>query len=418
MNPIQTDLDPIDVEVVRKDFPLLSREVHGRPIVYLDSAATSLQPRSVLSAMERYYETTHANVHRGVFATAEEATHLYEQTREIVGRFINAPRPATEIVFTKNTTESINLVAKTWGTANLREGDVVLVSEMEHHANIVPWFQLREATGVEVRFIPVGDDYRLDLTKLDELLEGVKLLSVTAMSNVLGTKNPIAELAEAAHRVGALISVDGAQSIVHGVTDVRELDIDFLSFSGHKMLGPTGIGVLWTRESVLDTMGPFLGGGGMIADVRVDGFTPAKGVARFEAGTPPIAETVGLHAAVRYLTGLGMDNVADHDHELTVDALTRLESSFDGRVRIIGPSDTKDRGGVISLDVEGVHPHDVAQVLDQFGVCVRPGHHCAKPLMKRFGLAATARASFGPYSTARDTDVLLEALASAVTMFG
>jgi cysteine desulfurase / selenocysteine lyase len=225
-------------------------------------------------------------------------------------------------------------------------------------------------------------------------------------------------LAEAAHRVGALISVDGAQSIVHGVTDVRELDIDFLSFSGHKMLGPTGIGVLWTRESVLDTMGPFLGGGGMIADVRVDGFTPAKGVARFEAGTPPIAETVGLHAAVRYLTGLGMDNVADHDHELTVDALTRLESSFDGRVRIIGPSDTKDRGGVISLDVEGVHPHDVAQVLDQFGVCVRPGHHCAKPLMKRFGLAATARASFGPYSTARDTDVLLEALASAVTMFG
>jgi cysteine desulfurase / selenocysteine lyase len=403
---------------VRADIPLLQREINGRKITYLDSGASSLQPNAVIDAMSRYYELRHANVHRGVYQTANEATEAYEGSRAAVATFLNAPGGADEIVFTKNTTESLNLVAKTWGAANLSEGDVVLVTEMEHHANIVPWFQLREATGVEVRFIPVGDDYRLDLTKLDELLEGVKLLSVTAMSNVLGTRNPIGELAEAAHRVGALIAVDGAQSIVHGVTDVRELDIDFLAFSGHKMLGPTGIGVLWTRESVLDTMGPFMGGGGMIADVRLDGFTPAKGVARFEAGTPPIAETVGLHAAIRYLTGLGMENVADHDHELTVDALTRLESSFDGRVRVIGPSDTKDRGGVISLDVEGVHPHDVAQVLDEFGVCVRPGHHCAKPLMKRFGLAATARASFGPYSLTRDTDVLLEALSSAVTMFG
>ena len=403
---------------VRADIPLLQREINGRKITYLDSGASSLQPNAVIDAMSRYYELRHANVHRGVYQTANEATEAYEGSRSAVAAFLNAPGGADEVVFTKNTTESINLIARTWGAANLGEGDVVLVSEMEHHANIVPWFQLRDATGVEVRFIPVGDDYRLDLTKLDELLDGVKLLSVTAMSNVLGTKNPIGELAEAAHRVGALIAVDGAQSIVHGVTDVRELDIDFLAFSGHKMLGPTGIGVLWTRETVLDTMSPFMGGGGMIADVRVDGFTPAKGVARFEAGTPPIAESVGLHAAVRYLTGLGMENVADHDHELTVDALTRLESSFDGRVRVIGPSDTKDRGGVISLDVEGVHPHDVAQVLDQFGVCVRPGHHCAKPLMKRFGLAATARASFGPYSLTRDTDVLLEALASAVTMFG
>jgi cysteine desulfurase/selenocysteine lyase len=396
----------------------LQRQINGRKITYLDSGASSLQPNAVIDAMSRYYELRHANVHRGVYQTANEATEAYEGSRAAVAAFLNAPGGADEVVFTKNTTESINLIARSWGAAHLGEGDVVLVSEMEHHANIVPWFQLRETTGVEVRFIPVGEDYRLDLTKLDELLEGVKLLSVTAMSNVLGTKNPLGELAEAAHRVGALIAVDGAQSIVHGVTDVRELDIDFLAFSGHKMLGPTGIGVLWTRESVLDTMGPFMGGGGMIADVRVDGFTPAKGVARFEAGTPPIAEAVGLHAAVRYLTGLGMENVADHDHELTVDALTRLESSFDGRVRVIGPSDTKDRGGVISLDVDGVHPHDVAQVLDQFGVCVRPGHHCAKPLMKRFGLAATARASFGPYSMTRDTDVLLEALSSAVTMFG
>jgi cysteine desulfurase/selenocysteine lyase len=398
--------------------PLLQRVINGRRITYLDSGASSLQPNAVIDAMSRYYELRHANVHRGVYQTANEATEAYEGSRGAVATFINAPGGADEVVFTKNTTESINLIAKTWGASNLKSGDVVLVTQMEHHANIVPWFQLREATGVEVRFIPVGDDYRLDLTQLDELLDGVKLLSVTAMSNVLGTKNPIGELADAAHRVGALIAVDAAQSIVHGPTDVRDLDIDFMAFSGHKMLGPTGIGVLWTRHSVLDTMGPFMGGGGMIADVRIDGFTPAKGVARFEAGTPPIAESVGLHAAVRYLTGLGMDNVADHDHELTVDALTRLESSFDGRVRIVGPSDTKDRGGVISLDVQGVHPHDVAQVLDQYGVCVRPGHHCAKPLMRRFGLAATARASFGPYSMKSDTDVLIEALGDAVTLFG
>ncbi|MFY9782153.1 MAG: SufS family cysteine desulfurase [Acidimicrobiales bacterium] len=403
---------------VRADIPELRRVVNGRPITYLDSGASSLQPAAVIDAMSRYYQLRHANVHRGVYQTANEATEAYEGSRAAVAQFINAPGGANEVVFTKNATESINLIARSWGATNLKRGDVVLLSQMEHHANIVPWFQLRESTGIEVRFIPVSNDFRLDLTKLDELLEGVKLLSVTGMSNVLGTKNPLGELAEAAHRVGALIAVDGAQTIVHGPLDVNDLDIDFLAFSGHKMLGPTGIGVLWTRESVLDTMPPFLGGGGMIADVRTDGFTPAKGVARFEAGTPPIAETVGLHAAVLYLTGLGMDNVADHDHELTLDALTRLESTFAGRVRVVGPHDMKDRGGVISLDVEGVHPHDVAQVLDQFGVCVRPGHHCAKPLMRRFGLAATARVSFGPYSMTQDTDVLLEALEDAVKMFG
>jgi len=309
---------------VRADVPLLRRMVNGRRITYLDSGASSLQPRAVIEAMSRYYELRHANVHRGVYQTANEATEEYEGARAAVASFINAPGGPDEVVFTKNTTESFNLLAHSWGASTLTPGDVVLVSEMEHHANIVPWFQLRDATGIEVRFIPVSDDYRLDLTKLDELLEGVKLVSVTAMSNVLGTKNPIGELAQAAHGAGALIAVDAAQSIVHGPTDVRELDVDFLAFSGHKMLGPTGIGVLWTRASVLESMPPFLGGGGMIADVRLDGFTPAKGVARFEAGTPPIAETVGLHAAVRYLEGLGMDNVADHDHELTVDALSRL----------------------------------------------------------------------------------------------
>jgi cysteine desulfurase/selenocysteine lyase len=403
---------------VRADIPLLSRVINGRPITYLDSGASSLQPHAVIDAMSRYYELRHANVHRGVYQTANEATEAYEGSRGAVAGFINAPGGEDEVVFTKNTTESFNLLAKSWGASNLTSGDVVLVSEMEHHANIVPWFQLREVLGIEVRFIPVNDDYRLDLTNLDELLKGVKLLSITGMSNVLGTKNPLAELAKAAHAAGALIAVDGAQMVPHGPVDVKALDIDFFAFSGHKMLGPTGIGVLWTRQAVLDTMPPFLGGGGMIADVSVSGFTPAKGVARFEAGTPPIAEAVGLHAAVRYLEGLGMDNVAAHEQFLTNDCLRRLELSFDGRVRVIGPQDTHDRGGVISLDVEGVHPHDVAQVLDQFGVCVRPGHHCAKPLMRRFGLAATARASFGPYSLTKDTDVLIEALEHALKMFG
>ena len=407
-----------DARRVRLDTPLLTREINGRAITYLDSASSSLPPRAVIEAMSRYYEIRHANVHRGVYQTAVESTDAYESARVAVAEFIKAPGGAGEIVFTKNTTEAFNLLAKSWGAHNLRQGDVVLVSEMEHHANIVPWFQLRESTGIEVRFIPVTDDYRLDLSNIDELMRGVKLLSITAMSNVLGTVNPIRELATIAHRHHALIAVDAAQSVAHRATNVVELDADFLLFSGHKMLGPTGIGVLWTRREILEDMPPFLGGGGMIADVRTDGYVPATGPARFEAGTPPIAEAVGLGAAVRYLEGLGMDAVERYEHHLTGDALIRLRDHFDGRVRIIGPQENVERGGVISLDVEGVHPHDVAQVLDQFGVCVRPGHHCAKPLMRRFGLAATARASFGPYSSTQDTDTLLEALASAVAMFG
>jgi cysteine desulfurase/selenocysteine lyase len=392
--------------------------IFDHPITYLDTASTSLQPNAVIDAMSRYYQLRHANVHRAVYQTASEATAAYEGSREAVARFINAPGGAGEIVFTKNATESFNLLAKSWGARFLEAGDVVLVAEMEHHANIVPWFQLAEATGVEVRFIPTTDDYRLDLSRIDELMTGVKLLSVTGMSNVLGTINPIRDLAAIAHGHGALIAVDGAQSVAHAPTDVVALDIDFLCFTGHKMLGPTGIGVFWTREDVLDSMPPFLGGGGMIADVRTDGYTPANGPTRFEAGTPPIAEAVGLNAAVLYLEGLGMTNIVRHEHALAADALARLALEFQGRVRVIGPSDTTERGGVISLDVEGVHPHDVAQVLDQFGVCVRPGHHCAKPLMRRFGLAATVRASYGPYSNTRDTDVLIEALGHAVKMFG
>jgi cysteine desulfurase/selenocysteine lyase len=403
---------------VRADIAQLNRVVFDRPITYLDTASTSLQPNAVIDAMSRYYQLRHANVHRAVYQTASEATAAYEGSRESVARFVNAPGGAGEVVFTKNATESFNLLAKSWGAANLRAGDVVLVSEMEHHANIVPWFQLREQTGVEVRFIPTTDDYRLDLSGIDELMRDVKLLSITGMSNVLGTINPINELATIAHRHGALIAVDGAQSVAHAPTDVVALDIDFLVFTGHKMLGPTGIGVFWTREDILDAMPPFLGGGGMIADVRTDGYTPANGPTRFEAGTPPIAEAVGLNAAVLYLEGLGMTNVVRHEHALASDVLTRLALEFEGRVHVIGPGDMTDRGGVISLDVEGVHPHDVAQVLDQFAVCVRPGHHCAKPLMRRFGLAATVRASYGPYSMAKDTDVLIEALGHAVKMFG
>jgi cysteine desulfurase/selenocysteine lyase len=403
---------------VRSDIPQLNRRIFDHPLTYLDTSSTSLQPNAVIDAMSRYYQLRHANVHRAVYQTASEATAAYEGAREHVARFINAPGGASEIVFTKNATESFNLLAKSWGAANLTADDVVLVTEMEHHANIVPWFQLREQTGVEVRFVPVTDDYRLDLSHLDELMKGVKLLSVTGMSNVLGTINPINELARVAHRHGALIAVDGAQSVAHSPTDVGALDIDFLCFTGHKMLGPTGIGVFWTREDILASMPPFLGGGGMIADVRLDGYVAADGPTGFEAGTPPIAEAVGLGAAVLYLEGIGLSNVVLHEHALAADALNRLALEFEGRVRIIGPPDMTERGGVISLDVDGVHPHDVAQVLDQFGVCVRPGHHCAKPLMRRFGLAATVRASYGPYSLAKDTDVLLEALAHAVKMFG
>jgi len=410
-----THFDPL---AVRSDVPLLGRVINGHPITYLDSGATSLTPRPVIEAMSHYYENNHANVHRGVYQTAAESTALYEGAREAAARFLNAPGGAREIIFTKGCTESFNLLARSWGAANLGAGDVVLLSEMEHHANIVPWFQLRDSHGIEVRFIPVTDDFRLDLTDLDALLAGVKLVSITAMSNVLGTINPIKELAQAAHRVGALIAVDGAQSVAHSATDIADLDIDFLAFSAHKMLGPTGFGVLWGRLELLEAMPPFLGGGGMIGDVSTSGFTTAPVPAKFEAGTPPIAEAVGFGAAVRYLEALGMDNIAAYEQTLTADALHRLAAEFGERVRIIGPTTTDRRGGVISLDVEGVHPHDVSQVLDQHGVCIRPGHHCAKPLMKRFGLSATARASFGPYSTTGDTDALIVALHDAIAMFG
>jgi cysteine desulfurase/selenocysteine lyase len=408
----------LDVATLRKDFPLLAREVNGRPITYLDSASSGQRPVAVLDAMRHYDETTHANVHRGVYSIAVEATRLFEAARHNVGRFIGAPDPTREIVFTKNATEGINLVAHTWGRANLHPGDAIVLTEMEHHANIVPWHMLAEERGLTIRWIPVDDDGRLDLTDLASLVEGAKLVGVTCMSNVLGTINPISDIAEAAHAAGAVVVADGAQSVPHLPTEVAGLGVDFLAFSSHKMLGPTGIGVLWGRGDLLSELPPFLGGGEMILDVRKDGFTPNDIPWRFEAGTPPITEAIGLGAAVDYLQTVGMEAVRAHDVSLTTYAMATLAERFGDDIHIFGPADPSERGGVLSFAYRAIHPHDISQILDQYGVCVRAGHHCAKPLMRRLGVNATARASFGPYNDESDVDTLADALTEAGAFFG
>jgi cysteine desulfurase/selenocysteine lyase len=408
----------LDVATLRKDFPLLAREVNGRPITYLDSASSGQRPVAVLDAMRHYDETTHANVHRGVYSIAVEATRLFEAARHNVGRFIGAPDPTREIVFTKNATEGINLVAHTWGRANLHPGDAIVLTEMEHHANIVPWHMLAEERGLTIRWIPVDDDGRLDLTDLASLVEGAKLVGVTCMSNVLGTINPISDIAEAAHAAGAVVVADGAQSVPHLPTEVAGLGVDFLAFSSHKMLGPTGIGVLWGRGDLLSELPPFLGGGEMILDVRKDGFTPNDIPWRFEAGTPPITEAIGLGAAVDYLQTVGMEAVRAHDVSLTTYAMATLAERFGDDIHIFGPADPSERGGVLSFAYRDIHPHDISQILDQYGVCVRAGHHCAKPLMRRLGVNATARASFGPYNDESDVDTLADALTEAGAFFG
>ena len=355
-------------------------------------------------------------MHRAAYTLAEEATNALEHARGAVARFIGAPS-ADEIVFTKNATESINLVARSWGAANLGPGDAVLLTQLEHHANIVPWQQLAAERGFEIRWIPLTDDAQLDLTDLDELLDGVKLLSITAMSNVVGVIPPIRELADRAHAAGALVCVDACQYVPHVPTDVGELGADFLAFSGHKLCGPTGVGVLWARRDLLDAMPPFLGGGGMILDVRLDGFVPAEVPHKFEAGTPPIAEAIGLGAAVEYLEGLGMDAVRRHEVELTAYALATLGERFGDKLTIHGPHDPAVRGGVMSFAFGDLHPHDLSQVLDQHGVCVRPGHHCAKPLMRVLGVGATARASWYVYNDEADIDALGDALEAAGDFF-
>lgn len=406
----------LDVASIKSDFPILSTTVHGHPLVFLDSAASSQKPTTVVGAMDRYYETTHANVHRAAYTLAESATDAMERARSEVARFIGAPS-ADEVVFTKNATESLNLVARSWGAANLGPGDAVVLTQLEHHANIVPWQQLAAERGVELRWIPLTGDGRLDLGDLDRLLEGAKLLAVTAMSNVVGTITPVRLLADAAHAAGALVCVDACQYVPHVTTNVVDLGADFLAFSGHKMLGPTGVGVLWGRAELLDAMPPFLGGGGMILDVTMEGFVPAEVPHKFEAGTPPIAEIVGLGAAVDYLGRLGMDRVRAHEITMNAYAFSTLPGRFGDDLTIYGPSEPEGRGGVMSFAFRGIHPHDLSQVLDEHGVCIRPGHHCAKPLMRVLGVGATARASWYVYNDESDVDALGDALADAGRFF-
>ncbi len=409
-------LDDLDVAAVKADFPILSTTVHGQRLVFLDSAASSQKPVQVVRAMDHYYETTHANVHRAAYTLAEAATNAMEGARSNVARFIGAPA-AEEIVFTKNATESINLVARSWGAANLAPGDAIVLTQLEHHADIVPWQQLAAERGLEIRWIPLTDDGQLDLTDLDRLLDGARLLGLSAMSNVVGTITPVRHLTDAAHAAGALVCVDACQYVPHVATDVGALGADFLAFSGHKMLGPTGVGVLWARRELLEEMPPFLGGGGMILDVTLDGFVPAEVPHKFEAGTPPIAEIVGLGAAVDYLDALGMDRVRAHEVSLTAYALRTLTERFGDDLTVYGPAEPDQRGGVMSFAYRGIHPHDLSQVLDQHGVCVRPGHHCAKPLMRVLGVGATARASWYVYNDEADVDALGDAIEDAGRFF-
>jgi len=410
-------MSALDVARIQADFPILKRQVHGKRLVYLDSASSSEKPIQVLDAMDRIYRESYANVHRGVYTIAEESTATYEGARAKMARLLGAGSP-NEIVFTKNVTEAINLVAYSWARTNLREGDAVVVTEMEHHANIVPWQILAAERGVELRWIPLGNDYLLDLTSLDELLDGAKLLAVTAASNVLGTLNDIRPLADAAHAAGALVLVDAAQAVPHMPVDVAAWDADFVGFTGHKMLGPSGIGGLWARPELLDAMPPFLGGGGMIRDVTKAGFLPDDVPWKFEAGTPPIAEAAGLSAAIDYLEGIGLDAVRAHERALTAYALAALRDRFDDRLTIYGPDDLDARGGTVSFLFGDIHAHDISQVVDEEGVCVRPGHHCAKPLMRVLGVPATTRASFYVYNDEADVDVLVRALARAEQFFG
>jgi len=406
----------LNVNEIRKDFPILQRETQpGTRLVYLDSTATSQKPLAVLNAMDNYYRCSNANIHRGVHTLAEEATTLYEQAREKIAKFINAPS-ARQIIYTRNTTESINLVAYTWARANLKAGDLVILTEMEHHSNLVPWQMLQMERGLELDFIPVTEDGLLDLDAYKSLLSrSPKLVSFTHMSNVLGTINPAAEIIRLAHAAGAITLVDAAQSVPHLKVDVQALDADFLAFSAHKMCGPTGIGALYGRAELLETMPPFLGGGDMIKEVHLRSFRANTLPHKFEAGTPAIAEAVGFGAAVDYLSSLGMDNIAAHEHEITEYALEKLEEV--PGVKLFGPSADK-KGGVAAFTFDGIHPHDVAQILDRDGIAIRAGHHCAQPLHEKFGIPATSRASFYLYNTKDEVDMLVNGIYKVKELFG
>ncbi|MEW6029561.1 MAG: aminotransferase class V-fold PLP-dependent enzyme [Chloroflexota bacterium] len=406
----------LDVQQIRRDFPILERETRaGTRVVYLDSTATSQKPLPVIEAMNDFYRRSNANIHRGVHTLAEEATAMYEEAREKIAKFINAPS-ARQIIYTRNTTESINLVAYAWARANLKAGDLVILTEMEHHSNLVPWHMLAAERGVELDFIPVTEDGLLDLDAYKSLLARTpKLVSFTHMSNVLGTINPAAEVIRLAHDAGAMTLVDAAQAVPHLAVDVQALDADFYAFSAHKMCGPTGIGALYGRAELLEAMPPFLGGGDMIKEVKLRSFRPNSLPHKFEAGTPAIAEAVGFGAAVDYLTKVGMKNIAAHEHSITEYALERLEE-IPG-VKVFGPSADK-KGGVTAFTLDGVHPHDVAQVLDKDGIAVRAGHHCAQPLHEKFGITATSRASFYLYNTKEEVDLLVNGIYKVKKMFG
>ena len=405
-----------DVATIRKDFPVLHRLVNDKPLVYLDSANTSQKPQVVIDALSHFMETGYAPINRSAYQLAAEATDAFEATRSALATFINAPK-ANEVVFTKNATEALNLVIMSWGRANLKAGDAVLLTHMEHHANIVPWHMLVAERGIQLRWVPLTSDGQLDLTNLDGLLKDVKAFSFTSMSNVLGTINPVQHLCAAAHKAGAIAIVDACQSVPHQPTDVQAWGADFAVFSSHKMCGPSGVGVLWGRESLLEAMPPFLGGGNMIGDVRLDGFTTAEVPAKFEAGTPAIAEVVALGSAVKYLKDLGMHNVRQHEIELSTYVLNTLNARFGDDITIHGPTNPELRGATFSFAFRGIHPHDLSQVLDQTNVCVRAGHHCAKPLMKILGANATVRASFYLYNTTQEADALADALDSASDIF-
>ena len=408
---------PIDVERLRADFPILAhRRPDGKALVYLDNAATTQRPRQVIDALVDVYSTHYANVHRGIHWLSDQTTDLFEEAREKVRAFINAPA-REEVIFTHGTTEGINLVARSWGDANVNAGDEILLTEMEHHSNIVPWQQLAERTGATVQFLPITDDGQLKLDEFSHLLtKRTKLVAVAAVSNVLGTINPVAEIARQAHAAGAVVLVDAAQSVPHLPLDVQALGADFVAFSGHKMLGPTGVGVLWGRRELLDAMPPFLGGGSMIRRVRQTGFEPAELPAKFEAGTPPIVPAIGLGAAIDYLERIGLEAISQHEHALLQHAHEVLSQI--GGVKLLGPApEPNQKSGIVSFVVDGIHAHDVAQLLDRHGIAVRAGHHCAMPLHQRLGLTATSRASFYFYNTPAEIDALGEALRDAKRVF-
>lgn len=407
----------LDIEKIRRDFPILRREISdGKPLVYLDNAATSQTPVQVIADITRFYRDHNANIHRGVHTLSIEATELHELARKKIAQFFNAPT-SDECIFTSGTTESINLVAHAWGRQHLRKGDRIVITEIEHHSNIVPWQILRDEVGIELKYIPMLSDGTLDMDYASDLITAnTKLVAVTAMSNALGNITEVSAVVDLAKKAGALVLLDGAQSAPHLKTDIQQLDIDFFACSAHKMLGPTGIGLLWAKMEHLTTMKPFMSGGDMILTVSMENSTWADIPAKFEAGTPNIAGAIGFGAACDYLTNVGMENIRNHEMQITQYALDKLQRIE--RVRIFGPLDSEKRGGVISFNIEGVHPHDVGQVLDSNGVAIRTGHHCAQPIMSALNVPATARASFYLYNTEKEVEKLTEALNAVIKYFG